>query len=78
MRGPTSSTAGHQRSLASALVAEAKQLGINVSQACEAGLSEKIAAARRQRWLEENGASIGAYNARVESDGLTLAKYRQF
>jgi antitoxin CcdA len=60
------------------LLAEAKQLGLNISQACEAGLHERVAAVRRQRWLEENRDAIDNYNARIERDGLTLARYRQF
>jgi antitoxin CcdA len=64
--------------LNSGLIAEAKQLGINVSEACEAGLRERVAQARRQRWLEENREAIEAYNASVERDGLPLARYRQF
>jgi antitoxin CcdA len=37
-----------------------------------------VAAVRRQRWLEENRDAIDNYNARIERDGLTLARYRQF
>jgi len=64
--------------LPSDLVAEAKRLGVNVSQACEAGLQDRVAEARRQRWLAENSEAIEAYNARIERDGLTLARYRRF
>jgi len=60
------------------LVSEAKRLGVNVSQACEAGLRERVAEARRQLWLAENRAAMDAYNARIERDGLTLARYRRF
>ena len=60
------------------LLTEAKQLGINISEACEAGLSERVAQVRRQRWLEENREAIDNYNARIDRDGLTLAHYRQF
>jgi antitoxin CcdA len=65
-------------SLPTALLAEAKQLGINVSEACEAGLSQRVAQMRRERWLQENHEAIDSYNARIEKDGLTLARYRQF
>src|SRR5579872_5861032 len=57
------------------LIAEAKQLGINISEACETGLRDRVAQARRQRWLEENREAIEDYNARIERHGLTLAKY---
>ena len=60
------------------LLAEAKKLGINISEACEAGLHERVAKVRRQRWLEENREAIDDYNARIDRDGLTLARYRQF
>ena len=60
------------------LLAEAKQLGINVSEACEAGLSERVRQARRQRWLDENQAAIAGYNDRVERDWLTLERFRRF
>jgi len=60
------------------LIAEARQLRINVSQACEAGLRASVAETRRAQWLAENQAAIEAYNERVEKEGLTLAAYRQF
>ncbi|MGV6872776.1 type II toxin-antitoxin system CcdA family antitoxin [Pseudochelatococcus sp. B33] len=58
------------------LVAEAKALQVNVSQACESGLAHSVAQARRARWLEENRAAIDAYNERVEREGLLLDEYR--
>jgi antitoxin CcdA len=64
--------------LPASLIAEAKQLGINISEACETGLRERVVQIRRQRWLEENREAIDGYNARIERDGLTLAKYRRF
>lgn len=64
--------------LPAALLAEARERGINVSQACEAGLRASVAELRRAQWLAENRAAIEAYNRRIESDGLTLAAYRPF
>lgn len=64
--------------LQASLIAEAKLLGINISEACEMGLRERVSQARRQRWLEENRAAMDDYNARVERDGPILAKYRRF
>ena len=61
-----------------ALVAEAKALDINVSQACESGLARSVAEARKARWLEENKDAIEAYNEMVERDGLPLDEFRQF
>ena len=65
-------------SMSDALVQQAKQLGVNISQACERGLTEEVARVRRERWLEENREAIEAYNERVEREGLPLAAYRQF
>lgn len=65
-------------SLDVALVAEAKALGLNLSQACERGLSAQIAEARALAWQTENRAAIASSNAFVESRGLPLARLRQF
>ncbi len=64
--------------LSSALLDEAKQLGINISQACEQGLAAELAAVRKARWQEENGAAIEEWNNWVDQNGLPLARYRQF
>jgi antitoxin CcdA len=60
------------------LVAQAKELGINVSQACEAGLLAEVALQRRKRWLEENRAAMDQYNEYAEKNGVPLAEYRMF
>lgn len=60
------------------LVEEAKVLGVNVSRACEAGLTTELREARRKQWIDENRDSIEAWNAWVAEHGLPLAKYRQF
>lgn len=64
--------------LPDALLREARGMGINVSQACERGLAAEVAALRRQRWLDENGAAMQAWNEHVDRHGLPLAAYRQF
>jgi len=64
--------------LPAALVAEARALDINVSQACESGLARSVAEARRARWLADNAGAIEAYNEMVERDGLPLDAFRQF
>lgn len=64
--------------LPEALLAEARALKINVSQACERGLASEVARQRRARWLAENGTAMDAWNAHVEREGLPLAKYRGF
>ena len=65
-------------SLDSAMIEEAKELGINISRACEQGLSEEIRAERNRRWKEENREAIEASNAYVAEHGLPLEKYRLF
>lgn len=60
------------------LLAEARALGVGLSQACERGLAVAVAGARAQRWLEDNRAGIEAWNERVERDGLPLAEFRRF
>jgi len=65
-------------SLNADLIAEAKALGINISQACERGLAAELAEVRSARWRAENAKAISTWNDFVEQDGLPLARYRQF
>lgn len=65
-------------SLDEALLAEAKALRINVSQAAEAGLARAVAERRAERWREENREALESSNAYVEQHGLPLARYRGF
>jgi len=64
--------------LAVGVVAEARALGINVSQAAEAGIAAAVARRRQERWLAENQAALESSNAFVEQHGLPLAQYRNF
>ena len=64
--------------LPESLIAEAKALKINVSQACEAGLTAQVKAAREKKWLEENREAMDAYNAYIEEHGLALEEFRMF
>jgi len=65
-------------SLNGQLLAEARALDINISQAAERGLALQIAEARAKTWREENKKNIDAWNAYVDRHGLPLARYRQF
>ena len=65
-------------SLDAALIESAKELGINVSRACEEGLAKEVSAERSRRWQEENSAAIDAYNALIDENGIPLAEYRVF
>jgi antitoxin CcdA len=60
------------------LVAEAKALGVNLSQAAEIGVAEAVASKRAERWLADNGEALESSNAFVDRQGLPLAKYRNF
>ncbi len=64
--------------LPEALLRDARNLGINLSQACERGLAAAVSDAHRQRWLEENREAMDAWNDHVAEHGLPLADYRQF
>lgn len=72
VRKPTNVTLGE------ALLAEAKALNINISQAAEAGLAQAVAARRAECWLAENQAALESSNAYAETHGLPLARYRTF
>ena len=65
-------------SLAEALLAEAKQLRINISQAAEAGVARAVAEKRAELWVAENQKAFECWNAYVEKNGLPLGQYRSF
>ena len=60
------------------LLRDAREMGINLSQACERGLAGAVAEERRRRWLQENREAMDAWNDHVAQRGLPLAAYRQF
>ena len=60
------------------LVAEARALGINLSQAAEVGIAAAVARRRQERWREENRAALESSNAYVEAHGLPLERQRVF
>ena len=64
--------------LPEALLREAREFDINISQACETGLAAAVAGARARRWQEENRAGIAAWNRHVDEHWLPLAEYRAF
>ena len=65
-------------SLDAMLVAEAKDLGVNISLASTWGLEQAVTKARGERWLEENREALDGYNIWVEANGLPLEEYRLF
>ena len=60
------------------LIEDARELGINISRACEEGLAREISEERGRRWLKENREAIDGWNMWVEEHGLPLERYRQF
>ena len=56
----------------------ARELGINLSQTVDTLLAEEVRRRYWMRWNEENRDAVAAYNARVETQGLPLARYRAF
>jgi antitoxin CcdA len=64
--------------LDSSLLTEARSLGVNLSQAAEAGLRRAVAEAKAQAWRRENAAALASSNAWAEAHGLPLETYRQF
>lgn len=60
-------------SLPESLLTAAEELGINVSEAAEAGLAKAVSEERTARWQKENAEAIACYNDYVEEHGLPLA-----
>ena len=59
------------------LAAEAKVVGVNLSELFEKALRDELAKQRRwAKWREENRAAIEASNRQLKKHGLPLAKYR--
>lgn len=69
---------GTNVSLRSDLVAEARELGISLSGACEEGLAAAVKAEKERRWIAENAEGIRKFNEFVEKHGNPLGHLRQF
>ena len=65
-------------SLAPELVAEARELGVNLSHAAEVGIADAVARRRQERWLKENLEALESSNTFVEEHGLPLEHHRLF
>ena len=65
-------------SLDAKVLETARELGLNVSATVDALLAEEVRRIYWQRWNEENKEAIEHYNARIEREGLPLARYRTF
>ncbi len=65
-------------SVESALLDEAKDLGINLSRLLEDSLRDRLAKARAQKWLQENAEAIAEYNDYIERNGMFSDGLRRF
>jgi antitoxin CcdA len=65
-------------SLDARLIAEAKNLDINISRVAEQGIAQAVAEEKARLWKIENREALESWNKYVEEHGLPLAKYRQF
>lgn len=75
---PTAARRSTSLTLDRGLLDEARALGVNISRAAEAGLSQAVSAARARRWQAENAGAIEDYNAFIETQGVPLRQYRKF
>ena len=65
-------------SLNAKVLEAARELGMNLSATVDTLLAEEVRKRYWQRWNQENKEAIDHYNARIERDGLPLARYRTF
>nr|WP_315486193.1 type II toxin-antitoxin system CcdA family antitoxin [uncultured Undibacterium sp.] len=65
-------------SINSDLLRQAKALDINLSATLEAALKVKVKELQAQKWLQENQASITAYNESVGEEGVFSDGLRSF
>ncbi|MBV1789631.1 type II toxin-antitoxin system CcdA family antitoxin [Marinobacterium sp. D7] len=63
-------------SINSDLLAEARNLNINLSATLEQALAEKVRQEKRNQWLENNRNAIEACNELTEQNGLFSDKHR--
>ena len=65
-------------SIDAALIEEAREFNVNLSQAAESGVREAVRAAKADEWMRENRDALLTYNKWIEENGLPLEEYRQF
>ena len=65
-------------SIDQSLLADAKALGVNLSQAAEAGLRTAVSEAKGAAWKRDNAKAIKSSNEWVEKHGLPLEKLRPY
>ena len=65
-------------SINSDLLAQARELNINLSVSLEKELEQAVREAQRTQWLVENKQAIEEYNRRIEAKGLWSDGLRRF
>jgi antitoxin CcdA len=65
-------------SLNASVLEAARALGMNISQTVDELLAKEVKRRYWLQWNEENKEAIDHYNARIQAEGLPLAKYRSF
>lgn len=62
----------------SSLLAEAKNLKLNLSATLEKALEDELKEAKRRSWLKNNKKAIENSNSYTEKNGLFADKFRKF
>ena len=65
-------------SLSARTLDRARSMGMNLSATVDQLLAAEVERQYWARWNEDNKEAIAAYNARIEREGLPLARYRTF
>lgn len=65
-------------SLDSGVVDAARELGINLSRACEAALRDAAKVESNRRWKDENRDAIESWSRWIEKHGSPLDRHRAF
>ena len=60
------------------VLAEAKQLGLNLSRVLEDELKKRVSEERTRRFQEEHREAFDAHNRFIEKHGIWSAKYRSW
>ncbi len=76
MADPSTRKKSVNLSIDSALAADAKAFGTNMSAVLEKALKEELSAQRERKWREENQKALDAYDRHIEKDGLWLDEFR--
>ncbi|MGE3837350.1 MAG: type II toxin-antitoxin system CcdA family antitoxin [Hyphomonadaceae bacterium] len=58
------------------LMADIKDLNLNLSRLCQRSVADEVARLKAQRWYEDNKEGIDAYNERIRQLGPALFRQR--